>query len=134
MSNLTDALIAAKLMGNGGGGGGGGQAEGLFVAKIVSATPEDDYINLTFDKTYAEIEAAINQGNAVIICGNAGDKPAVFHYSGTGPNIIAFSATAVESYESGILSVFYQGLTVFASGAGTANWPVYLEVKATDVS
>ena len=134
MSDLTNALIAAKLMGNGGGGGGGGQAEGMLVAKILSATPEDGYINLTINKTYAEIEAAIEQGDAVIICGNAGEKPDVFHYAGTGPNLILFSAIAVESYDSGILSVFYQELTVFASGAVTANWPVYLEVEATDVS
>lgn len=134
MSDLMNAIIAAKLMGNGGGGGGGGQAEGLLVVKISSATPEADYINLTINKTYAEIEAAINRGDMVTICGNAFEKNTIFYYAGTGPSLFSFTATSFEGYDSGIVSVFYQELTVLSSGAVMANFPVYLEIEATDVS
>lgn len=57
MSNLTDALIAAKLMGNGGSGGGSGSGGGLYI-EYTKGTP-------TLNLTYKQVANAITGGNSV---------------------------------------------------------------------
>lgn len=61
MSNLTDALIAAKLVGGSGGSGGGGGSESSSLKVTISASKA----GYTCDKTYAEILAAFDANTPI---------------------------------------------------------------------
>ena len=61
MSNLTDALIAAKLVGGSGGSGGGSGPE-LFV--IHGKLTNDDA--LLMEESFAELESAWNAGKVLL--------------------------------------------------------------------
>ena len=65
MSNLTDALIAAKLVGgSGGSGGGSGSGDNVFVAHLDYNEAIDDYV---LDKSYTEFAEAWQGGKAILI-------------------------------------------------------------------
>ena len=70
MSNLTDALIAAKLIGAQGGGSGGGSGGGETTTPLIVKIDWDDNLGpdggYFADHTYNEVRDAIDNGQIVI--------------------------------------------------------------------
>lgn len=90
MSNLTDALIAAKLMGNGGGGGGGGSSDNVLVAHFDYNETIDNYV---LDKSYTEFAEAWQGGKAILIVSHDYGVGHVTEWTpGTQPMRFIFSA------------------------------------------
>lgn len=75
MSNLTDALIAAKLVG-GSGGSGGGSGSALFV--IHGKITDDDA--LVMQETFAELESAWNAGKVLLFAMPYNDEIAINYF------------------------------------------------------
>lgn len=71
MSDLMNALIAAKLMGNGGGGGGGGLEHVWATLTYEDPAEEgDDPVPVyTLNKTYAELKAIADAGKLIYFDG-----------------------------------------------------------------
>ena len=98
MSNLTDALIAAKLVGGSGGSGGGSGSGGIFHVHNV----EGEYDDTTGDvitpphlsATYAEIAAEVEAGNLVWLDDPQGVMLAQEHNEGE-PYKVTFRSPAL---------------------------------------
>lgn len=110
MSNLTDALIAAKLMGNGGGGGGGG------------LPPISTETVTTFDED-VEIEEGGSAGAATQAVG-VGENVTV-SWAGT-----TYSCVTSEVSEGGQTAVVFGNLSIAGMGEDTGEPFLFIQMQS----